>query len=81
LDRYGRTLYLKKPFFVINDLALLSEFNLLFYTLNESPLIFVRNTKSGQLIAKHISHKNKPVFHLITPDLLLVSADTMKIQG
>jgi hypothetical protein len=71
----------EKPFFVINDLALLSEFNLLFYTLNGSPVIFVRNTKSGQLIAKLISHKNTPVFHLITSALLLVSADTMKIHG
>jgi hypothetical protein len=72
---------MEKPFFVVNDVALLSQFNLLFYTLNGSPFIYARNTETNQLVAKLAAHKHTPVFHLISSALLLVSADAVKSHG
>lgn len=77
---WGHSL-MEKPYFIVNDLALLAEYSLLFYTLNGNPCIYARNIESGELIAKLIEHRSTPVFHLIPSALLLISADTVKTQG
>ena len=72
---------MEKPFFIINDLAFLEEYRLIFYTLNGSSTIFIRNVDSGELVAKLIGHKSTPVFHLIESSLILISADAVKVRG
>jgi hypothetical protein len=72
---------LEKPFFIVNDFALLAEYNLLFYTINGSSVIYARDILTNTLLAKLAGHSSTPVFQLIDSALMLVSADAAKIRG
>lgn len=72
---------MEKPYFVVNDFALLEQYNLICYTLNGHSSIFVRNIESGMLVAKLQGHKATPIMQLISSALVLVSADASKGKG
>jgi hypothetical protein len=71
----------QKPYFLINDYFYLKQYNLLIYTINGSYSIYIRSFSTGQLIAELTGHKNTPIIYLLSSGLILISADSKKVQG